>query len=132
MMGKKCAAAIVLILILALLCGCSEKKENSSEWLGVWRTEDLSVAEDLFAENMPGKGSITLTLSADGNHDPEKMGNYTCEADITYNGDSKKGAVSGQYAVENGTLYLGEGKAVRQGDTIVLRVDGKEIVFKKQ
>ena len=131
-MIKKCAVLMALILTLALLCGCSDGKEAGPEWLGEWKTDDITLAQDLFDEGVTAKGSILLTLSADQNHDPDKMGNYTVEADVSYKDDSNKGTVNGQYAVENGTLYIGESVASVNGDTLTMQVGEKVIVFQKQ
>lgn len=131
-MIKKCAVLMTLMLALALLCGCSDGKEAGPEWLGEWKTDDITLVQDLFDEGVTAQGSITLTLSADQNHEPDKMGDYTVEADVSYKGDSNKRSKSGQYAVENGILYIGESVASVNGDTLTMQVGEKVIVFQKQ
>lgn len=150
MMRKKLLIAAVLALVCVLMCGCGEKNEPGCKWLGVWKTDDISIASDLTGVDLQGtSGSITLTLTDDGNNDPDNRGDYRCEVSVTRDGETSKAVKSGSYGVDNDAwpLHVGELEGSRQGDTLVMciverenDVSGKvtketvvkEIVFQKQ
>lgn len=131
-MRKTYTVIAVLVLICALLCGCSGKDEKVCEWLGTWQTEDISVVADLFEGDTQGTGSVILILTADKNHDPDNTGDYSCEGSITYGGDTRKNMITGHYAVKDGELYVGQMTGTRQGDTLVMHLGDREIIFNRK